>query len=524
MTKEIKMKEPRTGAPVDLVVKNGKVVTPGYTKTQWIAVDGGRIVAMGDIESMMPQARQTIDASGKYVLPGVVDNEHHPCPPKTGSFHTDEPVAEVVTTDSKASLIGGVTTHGIQMSTPWLDPYLHDYPDLRFNRERIPSLMEAFPKFKKMMARSYTDYFLTPFVTTDEQVREIPEFAEKYGVTSYKMYLQMLQGEHIRSMWPLVETMGWYHIDDGTIYLAMKNIAELGPPGLLGFHAENWEIACIIKEELMAEGRSDVAAWDEKTPPFAEAGHVRNYAYYAKATGCPIYIQHTTTPETVEEIVKAKAEGVNIFGNSSPHYLTLTSDLDRAWRTNCPLRSREAVDKCWEALRDGVIETISSDNCTTDVRALKEVEKYGLKYHHNALTWWDGGMGGRSEAFLPVMLSEGVNKGRVSLERLVEVCCENPARYFGIYPKKGIIAIGSDADFAIVDLDETKILTRDMLHAWIPWSIWEGWEIKGWPVMIIIRGKLMMEWPKGAPKAKIVGKPNGQYMPRKPGHALYPLD
>ena len=517
------MKEAKAGAQVDLLIRGGQVVTPGYTKAQCIAVDGGRIVALGDIENM-PQARHVIDASGRYVLPGVVDNEIHHCPPATGTFETNEPMVEVVNTESRASMIGGVTTHGIQSSTTWLDKTLRDYPKLQFARDEIPTLMEAFPMFLEMMAQSYTDYFFTPLLYNDEQAKQIPEFAEKHGVTSYKMYLQCMGGEHIRSMWPLVEEWGMYYYDDGTVYLAMKNIASIGPPGVLGFHCENWEIARIIKEELLAQGRNDVAAWDDKAPYFTEAGHIRTYAYYAKVTGCPIYIQHTTTPESVEEILKARAEGVNIFGNTSPHYLTLTKDMDRAWRTNVPLRSKEAVDKCWEALRTSGIETVSSDNCTTDVRAVAEVEKYGLKYHHNALTWWDGGMGGRSEAFLPLMLSEGVNKGRISLERLAEVCCENPARYFGIYPKKGVIAVGADADFAIVDLDRTKTLTRDMLHSRVPWSIWEGWEIKGWPVMIIIRGDVMMEWPEGEPRAKIIGKPAGQYLPRKPGHALYPLD
>jgi dihydropyrimidinase/dihydroorotase len=383
--------------------------------------------------------------------------------------------------------------------------------------------MEAFSGFLEIMARSHTDYFCVPWIYSDKQAQEIPEFAEKHGVTAYKFYLHCMGGEHIRSMWPLVEALGMYYYDDGTVYLAMKNIASLGPPGLLGLHCENWEIARIIKDELIAQGRSDVAAWDDKSPHFTEAGHVRHYAYYAKATGCPIYIQHTTTPESVEEIMKARAEGVKIFGNTSPHYLTITKDLPRAWRTNVPLRSREAVDKCWEALRAGAIETVSSDNCTTDVRDVSEVEKIGLQYGHNALTWWDGGMGGRSEGFLPVMLSEGVNKGRVSLERLVQVCCENPAKYFGLYPKKGLIAVGSDADLLLVDLEETKTMNRQMLYSWKPWSIWEGWELKGWPVMVIIRGNIMMEWPNSEPRARFIGEPIGQYIPLKPGHTSYPI-
>ncbi|MFC2047542.1 amidohydrolase family protein, partial [Chloroflexota bacterium] len=127
------------------------------------------------------------------------------------------------------------------------------------------------------------------------------------------------------------------------------------------------------------------------------------------------------------------------------------------------------------------------------------------------------GISGRAESLVPIMLSEGVNKGRISLKRFVEVMSENPARLFGLYPKKGVIAIGSDADFTIVDLNKTKKVTRDQLYTINAWSFWEGWKITGWPVMTIIRGNVMMEWLEGEPRPKIVGEPMGKYLPRKLG-------
>ena len=133
-------------------------------------------------------------------------------------------------------------------------------------------------------------------------------------------------------------------------------------------------------------------------------------------------------------------------------------------------------------------------------------------------------MAGRAESMLPVMLSEGVNKGRISLARLVEVCCENPARIFGLYPRKGVIAVGSDADFTVVDLNKNLKLTRDHVFNSNGWSIWEGWQMKGWPVMTLLRGNIMMEWPEGEPKRRVVGEPIGKYLARKPGHALYPVE
>ena len=125
---------------------------------------------------------------------------------------------------------------------------------------------------------------------------------------------------------------------------------------------------------------------------------------------------------------------------------------------------------------------------------------------------------------MPVMLTEGVHKHRISLEKLVEICCENPARIFGIYPKKGTISVGSDADLVVVDLERAMRVRKDMIYSSAGWSIWEGQELKGWPVMTILRGRVIMEWPEGAPRANIMlDKPVGCYIPRKPGRQLYPI-
>ena len=121
------------------------------------------------------------------------------------------------------------------------------------------------------------------------------------------------------------------------------------------------------------------------------------------------------------------------------------------------------------------------------------------------------------------MLSEGVNKGRISLEKVVEICCENTAKRTGLYPKKGVIMPGADADFAIVDIDRAETVKRDMIVSAFGWSYYEGWEFKGWPVMTILRGNIMMEWPDGQPR-KFPGQPIGEYTPAKPGNENYPLD
>jgi dihydropyrimidinase/dihydroorotase len=222
---------------------------------------------------------------------------------------------------------------------------------------------------------------------------------------------------------------------------------------------------------------------------------------------------HTTTPESISEILKARAEGVKVYSQTGHHYLTLSHDV---WKLNVPLRSERAMAQLWEALQAGHIDCIGTDHVDWGM-SRAEMDKGNV---------WEtsSGFPSRVESYLPVMLTEGVHKGRISLEKLVQLCCENPAKIFGLYPKKGAISIGSDADFVIVDLERTMKVTGDMIYSSAGWSIWEGTELKGWPVMTILRGRTIMEWPKGAPHAKItVDKPLGEYVARKPGHQLYPI-
>ena len=293
----------------------------------------------------------------------------------------------------------------------------------------------------------------------------------------------------------------------------MEKAAEIGAPGLICIHPENYEIVRIFEERLKKAGRSDMAAWDERSPHFCEAGHVRNYAYYAGVTGCPLYIVHTTTRESIQEILKARAEGVKIYAQTGHHYLTLSHDV---WKLNVPLRDEETMAYLWEALRAGNLDCMGTDHVDWGM-SREQMDKGNV---------WEtsSGFPSRVEAYLPVMLTEGVHKDRISLEKLVEVACENPARIFGIYPKKGTISVGSDADFVVVDLQRAMKVRQDMIYSSAGWSIWEGQELRGWPVMTILRGQVIMEWPEGAPRARIMmEKPLGRYVPRKPGHQLYPI-
>ncbi len=489
-----------TNPMVDTVIVNGRVVSGNGTRETGIAVKDGIIVALAEPEAL-PPAKRTIDAHGQHVLPGIVDPECH-----VGSHR---PLKDSLDSETRAAAAGGVTTWGIMQSSSKLRKEYNDEP----RPEDVVPYSEVMSEFIGVLeSNAFIDCFLTGFITTDAQALDIPRVAREFGVTSFKYYLHTMQGANTYSVWPGRERGGHLGFDDGTVYLGMEKTAELGPPGVVCIHPENYQIVRLFEERLKRAGRTDMAAWDERSPHFCEAGHVRTYAYYAGVTGCPLYVVHTTTRETLDEINKARAEGVEVYSQTGHHYLSLSHDV---WKINVPLRDEETMGILWDSLRDGEIDCIGSDHVDWGM-SRAEMDKGNV---------WEtsSGFPSRVEALLPVLLTEGVHKGRISLERLVEVCCESPARVFGIYPKKGAISVGSDADFVIVDLDRTRRVTPEMIHSSAGWSVWEGKELKGWPTMTILRGNVIMEWPEGEPRARIAEEPGGRYIPRKPGRQLYPV-
>ena len=480
---------------VEVLLKNGKVVTQGKIIDGFVAVDKGKIVAVGEGD-IAPQAQKVIDLRGHFLIPGVVDPEVH--------FGSHRWVGDEFDSETRGAAAYGITTWGFMQPSPNMgQPYKAEKEE-----DEVVSYSEAFNLFKELgESRSMVDFFLTPKILKDEHALEIPRLARDFGITSFKYQLHLMNPERTATFWPNRKSQGYFGYDDGTIYLGLEAVAKLGPPAIVCMHCENWEIARIFEERLLKAGRKEYRVWNERSPHFCEAGHVRTYAYYARVAKCPLYIQHTTTPETIEEITRARAEGGTVYAQTGPHYLSLTED---AWRINVPLRSAEAIEVLWQALADGRIDAVGSDHTNAN-KSRKEMEVAGDIWATKT------GFPSRGEAALPVMLNDGVNRGRISLQRLVEVCCENPARIFGIYPKKGVIAPGSDADLVAVDLNRKVTVSNEMIHSSAGWTLWEGREMKGWPVMTMLRGEIIAEWADGGRRPEIVSKPFGRYLPRSLG-------
>ncbi len=470
-------------AAADLVLCNGMIVTPAGTIKGGVAIAEGEIVFVGE-DSFLPRAEREIDLAGKYLLPGVIDPEVH--------LGGHRPLADDFRSETRAAAASGVTTWGMQL----VSLAMTGGADKVKGPADIPTFTQALPFFYEASRSAAIDFFLTPILGTDEHVAEIPTLADEHGITSFKLHLQM-QGPW-KSAWPA------YAFDDGSVYATFQTVAKLGGPGIVLMHCENWEIARVLQQQLMEAGHTDMGAWDDRSPWFTEAAHARAYLYYAKVTGCPVYVVHVTTKETIEEVKKAKAEGVAVYGEIGTHYLVLHKD---AWKINVPLRDRSTHDTLWHALASGDIDCIGSDH-VAHTRTRKSMETGNV--------WTTvSGFPSRVEGMLPMMLSEGVNKRRISIERLAQVASENPARIFGLYPKKGAILPGSDADLVVVDLHRRAKITKDLLHTITPWSIYEGWEVTGWPVMTIVRGNIVMDWPEGEPRARVTDASVGRYFRRQ---------
>ena len=482
---------------VDLKITGGTVVTSGGSRRAGVAIEDGRIVAVAD-DALLPEARETYDATGMHLIPGLVDSEAHP-----GCY---SPLKDDLASESRAAVTAGVTTWGIHAPSTRMG-----HPDfVEFvQREDVGSFHDGFEHFTALVETdAATDIFLTYMLETDEQAEQIPEYARDHGVTSYKLYLQSMSPE-AEPHWPGRRAGLGHGFDDGTIYLAMENVAALGAPGVVCMHCENWEVARIFDRRLRASGRTDWAAWSDRSPHFLEAQHIRTYGHFAEYLDCPIYIQHATTPESFREILDLRGRGVTCHAQTGPHWLHFGKGEENAWRINVPLRSRENNPNIWQALRDDTINSIGSDHVVSWAPS-----DYASSFRENI---WElkTGFTSRVEMLLPVLL-EGVHRGELTLERLVEVACENPARIFGVAPRKGSIAVGADADIVVCDLDRVVRVSNDQVLTRSGWTVLDSHTIHGWNVATFLRGKQMSRWEDGAERPEFLGGADGEYLRRVP--------
>jgi len=456
----------------DTIIKNAGIVTPEGVVEGSIVIENGKIAAITNSPSL-PEAGNTIDAGGKYVIPGVVDPHIH-----YGVYHSCEEEVD----DLQCAAYGGTTTACA-------------YVGLGATAEKGP-YEGAFEKWKDIWEKNAViDTIFHGGMCSEQNIEDVVTNAERYGITSFK-FLMTCKGEEAK-------IVGGDTCDDGFLYAGFKSIARLGDKGLAMCHAENIDIITRILPTVKASGRQDLAAWAEARPGWTETLDVIRAISLAEITQCPLYLVHIHYPDSIEVIAQAQSEGVDVVAETCPQYLVLNSDSDipgRLGKINPPLRDGAGNEALWQAINEGIIDYVGSDHCSTTKDMAPDL--------------WAAPPGSPgAETLLPVMLSEGVNKGRITMERLVEVLCANNAKVFDIYPQKGAIQVGSDADLLIIDLEKRIKLGAATQHYKVSdYSPYEGWDITGCPTLTMLRGNVVVK------DGEMVAKPGlGRYIPRSLG-------
>ena len=453
---------------LDLIVENGLVVLPDGALRADVAVRGGKIVAVGD-GKIFPRAKRRIDASGKIVLPGMIDTHTHFEITLRGA-KSPEGWDQATT----AAAFGGVTTC---IDFVWQGVNWEERPSLNL-AEVLKAKVE---RVSKMAAVDFS--FHGTFTDTSDMDRVIEGVKQcvEYGISSFKIFM----GQSSKGMNKSDKRAWW--VDDWGLYNVMQEAKKYN--AIVGVHAENSTIADALMERHVKEGKTDAIYLAMSKPNFIEEEAVQRAITIAKATGARLYIAHLSTKEGVGLIRAARASGIPVYAETVPHYLTLTDEMYRRpdgllFMGSPPLRKQEDIDALWRGLADGSVSFMGTDHL-----GLTKEQKLG------GATNFTEARGGRSvvELLLPILYSEGVAKGRLSLPRLVQVCSTNAAKMFDVYPRKGTLAPGSDADIVLLDPELEKTITIENLHVGSNWTPYAGMKVKGWPVMTILRGAVIVE-------------------------------
>jgi len=433
----------------DLVVTNGRVVTPAAVIHGGFAVRDGRFVAVGD-DDALPDADVRIDARGRLVLPGLVDPHVH--------LGGATPYEQNCSTECESAAAGGVTTllQYRRSPTSFLDTFEADLATAR----RTMALDTAF-------------HFI---ISSLAQADEIPEYARRWGVRSYKLYM----GGYAAG-----NPIGLVAVDDGVLYGAMEKIRELGPYAYCMVHAENQGLYLLLTDREKRSGRVDLGAYAAGRPPFVEEEAVTRAARLAEITGCALYVVHTTVGGAIDAVIAARLRGARIVVETCPHYLALAADDERLahqgpafGKVSPPIRERAEQERLWWAIEQGHVDTIGTDHVP--------IRKTGS-------TVWDERPGFAGLAtMLPVLVTFGVQRGRITPVRLAELTALTPAKLFGLWPRKGAIAIGADADAVIVDLEREATVAPEMTHSRYS-SAFEGLAVRGWPALTLRRGEIVFD-------------------------------
>lgn len=424
----------------DLIIRGGHVVVAGQGVLEGdLAIENGRIAAIG---ASLPRgvAREEFDARGLHVLPGVIDTHTHWG--YRGEFADD------ARTDSAVAALGGTTTAHV----------IHRVPPGAFEQLRSTAA-----------ARSVIDFAITPTIYDAATSDLIPQAIEEWGCRAFKFYLAY------KDLPDAQPGDDWNNLTDGLMVEALRVMASYG--NTVAFvHAENAEIVAHNVRRGHAAGGDDLASWESANPGLAEAEAIQRAAVLCERSGVPLFLVHLSGRDALDMVDRVRRDWVQTFAETCPHYLFHNVEgSSSSVKFSPPVRFEADNAALWRAVSDGAINCIGSDNTTTCSPA-----KDG-----DVWTKTRGGPG--AGVLLPLMLSEGVNRGRLSLERLAEVTSGAAARILGL-ERKGAIRIGADADIAVVDLELRRTVSPELLGVGSDYTLYDDVELQGWPVAVLVRG------------------------------------
>jgi len=438
----------------DTIIRNGSVVTATDTYVADVATENGKISAIG--RALPTQnATKVLDAAGKLVLPGGIDVHTHLDMPFGGTTSADD-----FETGTRAAAFGGTTT-------------LIDFA-IQYKGQ---SLRQAFDTWMAKAATKATCDYAFHCIVTDVSGGQLSEMNDlvREGVTSFKLFMA----------YP-----GVFMLDDGSIFKALQTTSKNG--GLVCMHAENGSAIDVIVQQALAEGKRAPKYHALTRPTTAEAEAVGRAIALAEMAGAPIYIVHLSCNDALEKIREARDRGLPVYAETCPQYLYLSlENMDAPGFEGAkyvftpPLREKWNQEKLWNGLKHDHLQVVSTDHCPFCFKEQKEMGRDDFTKIPN------GGPG--VEHRMSLIYSGGVANGRFSANRFVELVSTTPAKLFGLYPRKGTIAVGSDADLVIFDPNRKHTISAATHHMRVDYSMFEGIQVVGMPEVVLSRGRVVVE-------------------------------
>ena len=455
---------------MSVLIKNGRVITAADDYVADVFIDGERISLIG--ESLDTPADTVIDATGKYVLPGCIDPHTHLDMPFGGTVTIDD-----VESGQTSAAFGGTTCH-VDFC---IQPHGSSFSDALADWQ------------SKANGKQVIDMGYHIAVTDLREGGSLEELASlpDQGITSYKLFMAY---------------KGALMVDDETLFKTMEVAAETG--ALVMVHAENGDAIDVLVKRALAEGHTE-PHWHALTRPPETEGEATNRAIQlARVAGAPLYVVHVSCRESVEPIALAREKGWDVHGETCTQYFFV--DYTYLERPNFegakyvytpPPRDKANQDVLWNAVRTDVLSAISTDHCAFNWNGQKTLGKDDFSKIPN------GGPG--IENRLQMIHHFGVRKRRISLNRMVELLATNPAKLFGLYPRKGTLAVGSDADVVVFDPEKTVTISAKTHHSKVDYNLFEGTEVQGSPDVVLLRGNVLVDGDT------LVAKPGiGQFVKR----------